>query len=123
MSNPKAVKAMQELRAEHQKEMQAWTEQYGSDPSSAEAQAALQKLRQEHWNDMRGLFKRFGIKAPATARSWRRHDAWRRRLRRRVRRRRRDRRGSGHRLRRRHDGLRQLALMRQRLSSTGQHRR
>ena len=58
---------MQELRAEHQKEMQAWAAQYGSDPSSAEAQAALRKLRQEHWNDMQQLFKKLGIKAPATA--------------------------------------------------------
>ena len=34
MSNPKALDAMQALRAEHQKEMQAWYEQYGSDPSA-----------------------------------------------------------------------------------------
>jgi hypothetical protein len=65
MSNPKALEAMRELRAEHQKEMQAWYQQYGSDRSSAEARAALQKLRAEHWNDMQELFKKFGIKAPA----------------------------------------------------------
>ena len=74
MSNPKALRAMQELRVEHQKDMQAWSAQYGADPSSAEAQAALQKLREEHWNDMRALFKKFGVKVPGTARSWR-HDA------------------------------------------------
>jgi hypothetical protein len=61
-----ALKAMQALRVEHQKDMQGWNAQYGSDPTSAEAQAALQTLRDEHWNDMRGLFKQFGIKAPAT---------------------------------------------------------
>jgi len=66
MGNPKALKAMQELRAEHQKDVQAWNAQYGSDPTSGEAQAALQKLREEHWNDMRSLFKQFGIKAPRT---------------------------------------------------------
>ena len=66
MSNPKALKTMQELRVEHQKDMQAWNAQYGSDPTSAVAQAALQQLRKEHWNDMRTLFKRFGIKAPTT---------------------------------------------------------
>lgn len=66
MSNPKALKAMQELRAEHQKDMQAWSAQYGSDPTSADAQAVLQKLREEHWNDMRTLFKQFGVKAPTT---------------------------------------------------------
>lgn len=64
MNNPEALDAMQALRAEHQKERQAWYEQYGSDPSSAEAQAALQQLRDEHWNDMRGLFEKFGIEAP-----------------------------------------------------------
>ena len=66
MSNPRALKAMQELRLEHQRDMLAWNAQYGSDPTSAEAQAAVQKLREEHWNDMRTLFKQFGITAPAT---------------------------------------------------------
>ncbi len=68
MSNPKAVKAMRALRAEHQKEMQEWVAQYRSDPSSAEAQSALQKLRQEHWSDMQKLFRKLGIEAPATGR-------------------------------------------------------
>ena len=45
MSNPKALKAMQDLRVEHQEDMQAWSGVYGADPSSAEAQAALQALR------------------------------------------------------------------------------
>ena len=57
---------MQALRVEHQKDMQAWSARYGSDPTSTEAQAALQTLRDEHWNDMRGLFKESGIEAPAT---------------------------------------------------------
>ena len=65
MSNPKAVKAMQSLRAEHRQEMQAWIDKYGADPSSAEAQAALKSIREEHRNDMRDLFKRLGIKVPA----------------------------------------------------------
>jgi hypothetical protein len=65
MSNPKAVEAMQALRVEHQEDMQAWNEQYGSDPSGAEAQAALQSLREEHWNDMRDLLKRLGVKVQA----------------------------------------------------------
>jgi hypothetical protein len=64
MSNPKAVKAMQALRAEHQKEMQAWKDKYGADPTSAEALAEHKRLREEHWNDMRGLFKELGLKAP-----------------------------------------------------------
>ncbi len=65
MSNPKALKAMQGLRAEHQADMQAWYEQYGSDPSTPEAQAALQTLREEHWKDMSELFKRYGVKVRA----------------------------------------------------------
>ena len=68
MSNDKALKAMQGLRAEHWKDMQAWNAQYGSDHSSTEAQAALQRPRKEHESDTRGLFKKFGIKAPATRR-------------------------------------------------------
>ena len=67
MGNPKALKAMQDLRAEHQRDMQAWSDKYGADPGGAEAQAALQALRQEHWNDMRGLFKKLGIKVPEGA--------------------------------------------------------
>ena len=63
-NDPKAVEAMQELRTEHQTEMRAWSDQYGSDPSSAEAQAALQKLREEHRNDMRDLFGKLGIEVP-----------------------------------------------------------
>jgi hypothetical protein len=66
MSNPKALKAMQALRVEHQKDVQAWNAQYGANPTSAEAQAALQTLREEHWNDVRDLFRQFGIKVPAT---------------------------------------------------------
>lgn len=67
MNNPQALKDMQALRAEHQRDIQAWSEQHGSDPSSAEAQAALQKLRQAHWNDMRDLFTKYGIPAPPGA--------------------------------------------------------
>ena len=33
MDDPEALDAMQALRAEHQKERQAWYERYGSDPS------------------------------------------------------------------------------------------
>jgi hypothetical protein len=64
MNDPEALGAMQDLRAEHQKERQAWYERYGSDTSSSGAQAALQKLREEHWNDMRGLFEKLGIEVP-----------------------------------------------------------
>ena len=62
--DPKAIEAMQELRTEHQTEMRAWSDLYGSNPSSAEAQVALQKLREEHRNDMRDLFGKLGIEVP-----------------------------------------------------------
>jgi hypothetical protein len=63
MSNPQALKDMQALRTEHQEDMRAWADQYGSEPSGAEAQAALQKLRKEHRRDMRDLFKKYGVTA------------------------------------------------------------
>jgi hypothetical protein len=61
MSHPQAVKEMRALRAEHQKDMQAWYDRYGSDPSSAEARAALRTLRQAHWNVMKALFQKYGV--------------------------------------------------------------
>ena len=67
MTNPQAVKDMQALRAEHQKDMQAWWDKYGSDPNSTTAQAAMQALRTEHWNDMKALFEKYGVAVPATA--------------------------------------------------------
>ena len=67
LKNPQAVKDMQALRAEHQKEMQDWSTKYGSDPTSADAQAALKALRAEHWNDMKALFEKYGVKLPANA--------------------------------------------------------
>ncbi len=65
--DPQAVKDMQALRGEHQKEMQDWWARYGSDPRSAEARAALKALRTEHWNDMKALFEKYGVKLPANA--------------------------------------------------------
>ena len=67
MSNPQAAGEMRALRVEHLKDMRAWQGKYGSDPSSAEAQATLQTLRQSHWTDMRALFKKYGIKVRAGA--------------------------------------------------------
>jgi hypothetical protein len=65
--DPKAVEDMQALRAEHRQDMQAWWVKYGSDPTSADAQAALKALRTEHWNEMKALFERYGVKLPANA--------------------------------------------------------
>jgi hypothetical protein len=41
MSDPEAFEAMQDLRAEHRQEMQAWSEHYGSDPSSGSESTRL----------------------------------------------------------------------------------
>jgi hypothetical protein len=64
MSDPAAVKEMRARRAEHVKDMQAWWQRYGSDPTSSAAREALKKLRQEHWHDMQQLFKKYGIARP-----------------------------------------------------------
>ncbi len=66
-SNPEAVKAMQGLRDEHMKDMRAWYDKYGQDPTSTAAQQALQKLREEHFSEMQSLFKKYGIAAPRVA--------------------------------------------------------
>lgn len=63
MGNPEAVEAMQGLRAEHLKDVQAWREQYESTSRSAEARAALRNLREEHWSEMQELLKKFGVTA------------------------------------------------------------
>lgn len=62
MNDPAALKAMRELRGEHQRELRAWQARYGDDPGSAEAQRALQQLRSDHRSDMRALMERFGIR-------------------------------------------------------------
>jgi hypothetical protein len=67
VNNPDAFKAMQALRAEHAKDMQAWYDRYGQDPTSTAAQQALQKLREEHLSEMQSLFKKYGSAAPRVA--------------------------------------------------------
>jgi hypothetical protein len=64
MNDPAAAKAMQELRAEHRGEMQAWCDKYGSERPSALAQKALRDLRAEHWEDMKTLAGEYGIEIP-----------------------------------------------------------
>jgi hypothetical protein len=66
MNDPAAWKDMQAQRADHFKDMQAWSKQYGSDPNSAAARAALAKLRTEHWNDMRALLQKYGAGSAAS---------------------------------------------------------
>jgi hypothetical protein len=65
MSDTAAVKAMQPLHEEHVKDMQAWQDRYGADPTSAVAKAALATMRREHVGEMRAAFKKLGIKIPA----------------------------------------------------------
>src|SRR5450830_1431944 len=67
MSDPASSKAMQPLHTAHVKDMQAWQERYGKDPTSAEARAALKTMRKQHVREMRAAFKKLGIKVPAGA--------------------------------------------------------
>jgi len=66
-NDPAARPEMQALRTEHRQEMQAWWERYGSDPTSAAAQAALAVLRAEHRDDMRALLQKYNVDAAQTA--------------------------------------------------------
>jgi hypothetical protein len=56
---------MAQLMQEHAKDMAAWWQKYGSDPTSVAAQQALQQLRAEHQADMQKLWQQ----SPGTSRS------------------------------------------------------
>jgi opacity protein-like surface antigen len=59
--NPQAVKALQELRDQQVKDMQAWWSKYGQNPTSAAAQKALTQLRDEHRTELQQLLKKYGL--------------------------------------------------------------
>ena len=103
MNDPVALDAMQALRAEHQKERQAWYELYGSDPSSAGAQLRFSSCAMSIGTTCAGCSRNSGSRFPI-ARAGRHDGARRWRLRWRLRRLRGARR-SGYRVRR-HDGFR-----------------
>lgn len=65
MQDPKAMQVMHTLHADHQKDIQAWRDKYGANPSSPEAQQALTQLWREHNQEMRAAFEKAGIKVPA----------------------------------------------------------
>jgi len=65
MKNPAAMQVMHTLHADHVKDIQAWRDRYGSDPSSPEARQALDSLWREHRAEMKAAFAKAGVKLPA----------------------------------------------------------
>ena len=63
LDDPAAASELQALRTEHQADMQAWYDKYGTDRSTTAAQTALTNLRAEHQNDMQALLTKYGIDA------------------------------------------------------------
>ena len=63
LDDPAAASELQALRTEHQADMQAWYDTYGTERSSSAAQTALTKLRTEHQTEMQALLTKYGIDA------------------------------------------------------------
>lgn len=64
VGDSEARAALEELRAEHHREMREWLDTYGDDPGDAEAQAALRDLRQRHRQEARELLGEYGSLCP-----------------------------------------------------------
>lgn len=65
MKDPKAMQVMHDLHPDHLKDIQAWRDLYGSDPSSTEAKQALTRLWREHRAEMKSALAKAGVKFPA----------------------------------------------------------
>jgi len=59
-SNPDALAAWTQLRADHQLAMQTWYDTYKADLRSPAAQQALHDLWTAHWNDMKAFYEQYG---------------------------------------------------------------
>ncbi len=59
-SNPAALQAWLQLRADHLKAVQAWHDSYKTDLTSAAAQQALHTLWTSFWNDMKAFYQQYG---------------------------------------------------------------
>jgi hypothetical protein len=66
-SNPDALAAWTQLRADHQQAMQAWYDTYKADLTAPEAQQALHDLWAKDWNDMKAFYERYANGATWTA--------------------------------------------------------
>ncbi len=66
-NNPQALEEMQALRTEKQEAWQAWSEKYGTERGSAEAQAEKQQLREQYQSDMTALHEKYGVEVPEGA--------------------------------------------------------
>jgi len=65
--NPQALEERQALRTEKQEAWQAWSEKYGTERGSAEAQAEKQQLREQYQSDMTALHEKYGVEVPEGA--------------------------------------------------------
>jgi len=59
-SNPAALQAWLQLRADHAKAMQTWYDTYKPDLTSTAAQQALHALWTSFWNDMKAFYQQYG---------------------------------------------------------------
>jgi hypothetical protein len=66
-SNPAALQAWLQLRADHLKALQAWQDTYKADLTSGAAQQALHGLWTTMWNDMKSFYQQYGNGATWTA--------------------------------------------------------
>jgi hypothetical protein len=65
--DPAALAAWTQLRADHQKAMQAWYDTYKADLKTTEAQQALHDLWTRNWNDMKAFYEQYSGGAAWTA--------------------------------------------------------
>jgi len=66
-SNPDALEAWTQLRADHQQALQTWYDTYKADLTTPEAQQALHDLWTTFWNDMKSFYETYGDGATWTS--------------------------------------------------------
>jgi hypothetical protein len=66
-SNPDALAAWTQLRADHQLAMQTWYDTYKADLTTPQAQQALHDLWTKNWNDMKAFYEQYAGGATWTA--------------------------------------------------------
>src|SRR5450756_726777 len=59
-SNPDALKAWTQLRADHQQAMRTWYDTHKADLITPEAQQAMHDLWTKNWNDMKAFYEQYG---------------------------------------------------------------
>ena len=59
-SNPDALQAWLQLKADHLAAMQTWYDTYKADLTTPKAQQALHDLWTKNWNDMKAFYEQYG---------------------------------------------------------------